>query len=89
MNWRVEFDASALKDLRKIDRTWRDRILSYLDKVGTLNEPRSRGRALSGDLAGLWRYRVGDYRVICEIRDDTLVIRAIKISHRRDVYDLN
>jgi mRNA interferase RelE/StbE len=85
--WRVEFDSSALKDLRKIDRIWQQRIISYLEEVGQLSDPRARGKALTADLVGLWRYRVGDYRIVCQLQDDVLVIYAIKIGHRRHVYD--
>lgn len=87
MAWRVEFDPSTLKSLRKIDRTWQQRIVSYLEEVGYLTDPRSRGKALTADLVGLWRYRVGDYRIICQLRDEVLVVLVIKIAHRRDAYD--
>ncbi|MGH2548224.1 MAG: type II toxin-antitoxin system RelE family toxin, partial [Thermomicrobiales bacterium] len=87
LGWRVEFDPSALKSLRKIDRTWQQRIISYLEEIGELSDPRSRGKALTADLVGLWRYRVGDYRIICQLQDDLLVVQVIKIAHRRHVYD--
>ena len=62
-------------------------ILDYLeDEIAPLEDPRSRGKAMVGDKRGLWRYRVGDYRILCEIRDAELVIAAITIGHRRDVY---
>jgi mRNA interferase RelE/StbE len=84
---RVEFDASALKDLRKIDRIWQERIISYLEEVAQLPDPRPRGKRLTANLAGLWRYRVSDYRIVCQLRDDTLVVYVINIGHRRHVYD--
>jgi mRNA interferase RelE/StbE len=85
--WTVEFDPSAFKDLRKIDRIWQQRIVSYLEEVGDLPHPRSRGKALSAGLAGLWRYRVGDFRIVCRLHDDILIVQVIKIGHRRHVYD--
>jgi mRNA interferase RelE/StbE len=85
--WRVELDPSALKDLRKIDRIWQRRILDYLEELGSIPDPKVRGRALTADLAGLWRYRVGDYRIVCLLRDSELIVQVIKIGHRRRVYD--
>ena len=88
MAWRIEFDAGALKDLKKLDREISRRITSFLGKrIATLDDPRSIGAALKGtELGELWRYRVGDYRIICEIRDKQLVILAISIGHRREIY---
>lgn len=88
MAWNVEFLDSAKKQLCKIDKRWQGAILDYLeDEIAPLENPRSRGKGLVGDKHGLWRYRVGDYRILCEIRDEELVIAAITIGHRRDVYD--
>jgi mRNA interferase RelE/StbE len=85
--WRVEFLDSAKRQLRKLDKQWQGAILDYLeDEIMPLDDPRSRGKALVGDKQGLWRYRIGDYRVICEIRDGELVIAAVTLVHRRDVY---
>jgi mRNA interferase RelE/StbE len=73
--WDVEFLDTAKRQLRKIDKTWQTAILDYLeDEIAPLQDPRSRGKALVGDKRGLWRYRVGDYRILCEIRDTELVI---------------
>jgi mRNA interferase RelE/StbE len=76
--WKIELTASAEKELAKLDKVVARRIIQYLrDRVA--NEPRASGKALRGDHSGLWRYRVGDYRVICEIYDDrisVLVVRA-------------
>jgi len=85
--WNVEFLDTAKRQLRKIDKTWQAAILDYLeDEIAPLQDPRSRGKALVGDKQGLWRYRVGDYRILCEIRDTELVITAVAIGHRREVY---
>lgn len=88
MAWSVEFDAGALKDLKKLDRAVAGRITSYLrNRIAPLQDPRSMGAALQGsELGKLWRYRVGDYRIICEIRDRELVILAVSIGHRREIY---
>ena len=85
---RIEYEAGALKDLKKIDRSIAKRIVSFpSDCVSPLDDPHSIGAALHGsELGDLWRYRVGDYRIICEIRDHELVILAISIGHRREIY---
>ena len=79
---------TAKKQIKKLDKPIRDRILKYMDKVESLANPRSRGRGLTGNLAGTWRYRVGDYRVFCKIMDDKLIIEVVKVGHRGDVYDI-
>lgn len=87
MAWNVEFLDTAKRQLRKIDKTWQAALLDYLeDEIAPLQDPRSRGKALVGDKQGLWRYRVGDYRILCEIKDTELVITAVAIGHRREVY---
>ena len=83
---RVELSDAARKQLRKIDARARDRIIRYLFEIEGLEDPRSRGKALVENLKGFWRYRVGAYRVICNIDDESLLITAVKIGHRRDVY---
>ena len=57
-----------------------------MSEIATLDNPRSRGKALTSNLAGLWRYRVGDYRIFCRIYDDKLVITVIEIAHRSTIY---
>ena len=74
------------KQLKKLDAAISKRVLDYLEQVELLDTPRSRGKALSSNLAGLWRYRVGDYRILCRIRDDKLIITVIEIAHRSAVY---
>lgn len=83
----VEYTATALRQLRKLDRPIARRIVDYLDEVAQLDDPRSRGKALVGDRAGVWRYRVGDYRILCELLDAELVILALEVGHRGDIYD--
>lgn len=84
--WQLETSARFDKAARKLDRQVLRRIKTYLDEVCELEDPRSRGKGLTGDLAGYWRYRVGDYRVIVEIRDSVLVIVAIGLGHRSEIY---
>lgn len=87
MGYSVEYTTTALKQLKKLDRSPARRIVAYLDEVSALDDPRDRGKGLAGERAGLWRYRVGDYRVLCELRDSDLVIVALVLGRRRDVYD--
>ena len=88
MLWQVEFLDTAKRELKKLDKRWQLAILDYLeDEITGLENPRSRGKALVGDKQGLWRYRVADYRIICEIYDTELVIVAVTIGHRKNVYD--
>ena len=85
--WSVEFDDAAAKELRKLDRQAQQEILRYLRKrIATEEDPRRFGKPLARELAGLWRYRVCDYRVICNIEDDKLVVLVVRTSHRKDVY---
>ena len=87
MNWTIEYTRTAESQLRKLDKQVAKRILDYLDdKIATLDNPRTRGKALSGRLGELWRYRVGDYRVICEIQDNIMRILVVEAGHRKQVY---
>lgn len=84
--WRLETSPQFDKAARKLDRQVLRRVKKYLDEVCDLEDPRSRGKGLTGDFSGYWRYRIGDYRVIVEVRDHTLVIVAIALGHRSGVY---
>jgi mRNA interferase RelE/StbE len=86
--WTVEFDDAAAKELRKLDRQAQSDILRYFrQRIATDEDPRRFGRSLSCELAGLWRYRVRDYRMICNIEDDKLIVLVLRASHRKDVYE--
>ncbi len=87
MVWKIEYSATALDLLGKLDKTNARRIIDYLDRrVATLHNPRSCGKALTGPLGGLWRYRVGYYRLICAIEDEHLRVLVVTLGHRREVY---
>jgi mRNA interferase RelE/StbE len=87
MAWRIEFDPAALKELEKLDKTVERRIVKFLrDRVANLEDPRQIGGSLQGTRSGLWKYRVGDYRVICSLEHDRLVVLVLQIGHRREVY---
>jgi mRNA interferase RelE/StbE len=85
--WRIEYTQTARNQLRKLDRQIARRILDYMDeRVASRANPRSLGKPLSGPLGELWRYRVADYRVICDIQDNALRVLVIQIGNRREVY---
>jgi len=86
--WQIEFDPDALKDLRKIDKPIQVRLIGFLrSRVAALDDPRSIGEALSGQrLGSYWKYRVGDWRIICDIQDQRIVVRVLRIGNRREIY---
>jgi mRNA interferase RelE/StbE len=85
--WTLKFTNTALKQLEKLDQPTADQITRILEgKVAKSANPRAFGKALTGELKGYWRYRIGDYRVICELKDRELIILALAVGHRRDIY---
>lgn len=87
MAWTIEYTETSRKQLKKLDKQIAERILDYMDsRVSGSKNPRSSGKVLVGSLGGLWRYRVGDYRIICDIQDNTLRVLVVKIGNRGDVY---
>ena len=86
MTWTVEFDDAAAKELRKLDKQAQKDILKYLrERIATDEDPRRFGKALSHNLAGLWRYKIRDYRLICNIEDDKLIVLILHVGHRKEV----
>ncbi len=87
MAWTIEFEKAAEKELGKLDTGARKSILRYLrDRVLAADNPRQLGKALKGELGGLWRYRVGDYRIVCQIEDAKLIVLVLRVAHRRETY---
>ena len=86
--WQIEFDPDALKELKKLDRPVQIRLVAFLrDRLAPLDDPRSIGEALSGArLGSYWKYRVGDWRMVCDILDRRIVVRVLRIGKRREVY---
>lgn len=85
--WRLLYSRRADRQLGKLDPGIRRIIVAWLNKnIDGCDNPRATGKGLTVGLSGKWRYRVGDYRVLCEIRDSELVVLAIEIGHRRDIY---
>ena len=86
MAWTIKYTSTAKVQLRKLDRPVAARILDYMDQRVAILEDSRMGKTLSGNLGGLWRYRIGDCRVICEIQGTSLCILVIKVGNRREVY---
>ena len=85
--WQVEYSSRVRKQLQKLDPNQRRIILSWIDRhLDGCSDPRAWGKPLKGQLADEWRYRVGDYRILCDIQDDRLVILALNVEHRSRVY---
>jgi mRNA interferase RelE/StbE len=85
--WTLKATRSFERQLAKLDKSVSERIVDFLmTRVAGSENPRRLGTGLVGDLEGRWRYRVGDYRVICEIRDTELVVLAINVGHRKEIY---
>lgn len=85
MGWKVKFAKKAWKMLDKLDKPVIDRILQYMI-TRVLSDPRALGDPLKGKFSDLWRYRVGDYRIICSIEDEVLTVLVVYVGHRREVY---
>ena len=88
MRWTYSFDARALHELKKLDRQAQQDIIAYLDKrIATPQDPRRFGKPLRAEFAGLWRYRVRDYRLLCQLKDAVLLVLVVSVGHRKNVYD--
>ncbi|TDX24789.1 mRNA interferase RelE/StbE [Modicisalibacter xianhensis] len=87
MVWRIELTEEAVKQLKKMGHTDAKRIHDYLrSRIQPLEDPRQLGKPLTGQFSELWRYRVGDYRIIASIEDEEVRILVIRLGHRRDIY---
>jgi mRNA interferase RelE/StbE len=88
MAWKIEVSVAADRELFKLDAQHARRILKFLhERVTKLDDPRSIGKALQGSRLGeFWKYRVGDYRLICKIEDDRLIVLVLRVGHRKEIY---
>ena len=88
MTWNISFTPSAKKELQRLDHQWAKKIIKYLtERIALLEDPTVHGKVLSANLAGLYRYRVGDYRIVCQIKDSEIEILVVTIGHRSHVYN--
>lgn len=87
MSWDYKISKKAIRDLRKLGHDASRKIFRFLDeRIANCDDPRRFGKSLKGDLGEYWRYRVEDYRVLCEVHDGELTVLVVKIGNRRDVY---
>lgn len=88
MAWKIEFLPEAEKDLNGIDRPVVHRILNFLNnRIKPLDNPRKIGEALKGpELGKYWKYRIGDYRIICQIKEKEITILVVRVGHRKEIY---
>lgn len=87
MAWTLRISETARRQFKKLDRSTAQALLRSLNRLLLeVENPRQRGKGLTANRTGLWRYRVGDYRVICDIQDDQLLVLVLQVAHRRDVY---
>ena len=87
MAWTIDYTETAKGQLHKLDKQMARRIVDFMDeRIAPAQNPRITGKALTGPLGGLWRYRVGDCRVICDLQDGALRVLVLHIGHRREIY---
>ena len=87
MAWTVSLEPRAFTELEKLDRQAQSRIVRYFqERVAGREDPRRLGKALKGDMGDLWRYRIGDYRAVCQIQDDRSNVLVLRVAHRREIY---
>ncbi len=88
MKYKVVFTEKAKKQLKKLDKHISALIIGWIEKnIENSTNPRLYGKGLVGNKAGQWRYRIGDYRIICEIQDDKIIVLILEIGHRKEIYD--
>jgi mRNA interferase RelE/StbE len=88
LGWSIEYSGFALKQLKKLNRSVQAAVLDYMDnRIATATDPRDFGKSLRHDKFGLWRYRVGDYRIICELDETATIVTVLAVGHRSTVYE--
>ena len=87
MKYSVKFTKKALKQLAKMDRPTAAKIIDYMEEIEQLDNPFSRGHGLVNNLKGMWRYRVGDWRILCEVKESLFLIHVMYIGHRDSIYN--
>jgi len=85
MTWKIELSDPAARQVRRMDKAIQRRVLDYLQqRIATADDPHAFGKSLTGNHVGLWRYRVGDWRIVCSIEEPLIIV--LRIAHRREVY---
>lgn len=87
MAWKIEISETASKHIKKLDKPVAKRIYELLQRISSLEDPRLIGESLKGsELGEFWKYRAGDWRLICKIEDEKVVVTLVRLGHRREVY---
>lgn len=86
MAWTIKYADTAKGQLRKLDKQIARQIVEYMDGIAALEDPCPKGKALKGELGGLWRFRVEDWRVICDIQAENVLVLILRIGHRSKIY---
>lgn len=86
MAWKIEFDKKAKKEFASLDKVAQKQIDKFILKLAKSKNPRQMGDALKGSLQCYWKYRIGNYRLICSIEDDILTVIVLRVRHRKEVY---
>lgn len=90
MNWKIEFDKKAKDEFFDLETAEKKRIIKFIEeRLAKTENPRKLGAPLRGHLSGLWKYRIGNYRLICQIEDSVVTILIISVGHRKDVYKIS
>ncbi|MGX7777232.1 type II toxin-antitoxin system RelE family toxin [Streptococcus pluranimalium] len=85
--YQIEYSKKAQKQIKKLDRSIQKLLFSWIDKhLDQTYDPRQHGKGLTGNHSGEWRYRIGNYRLICDIQDDKMIILALEVGHRNNIY---
>jgi len=85
--WTIEIARTAEKQIKKLKRDAQTSIVRFLrERLKPAGNPRQWGKPLHGDERGLWRYRIGDYRLVCDIQDEKITVLVLRVGHRKDVY---
>ncbi len=88
MKYKVIFTEKAKKELKKLDKYTAALIIGWIEKnIQNCENPRIHGKGLVGNKSGQWRYRIGDYRLLCEIKDTEVIILVLEVGHRRNIYE--
>ncbi len=86
MVWTINYTTSFQKNVQKLDKPLQKKLKRFFEQIEMLENPRQKGKPLTKNLSGLWRYRVEDYRIICEIQDGKMIVLALRVGHRSKVY---
>jgi mRNA interferase RelE/StbE len=87
VSWEYKLSEKAIKQFKKLDKQATKQIFSYLDEriIGT-EDPRQSGKQLKGELNNIWRYRTGDYRILCQLQDKVFIVLILEVGHRKNIY---